>query len=313
VLTLVEGCRSLLRESTREPTKCRELICGWPDFVGIVDASSYGVGGVIFGEMSPCTPTIFRWQWPDDIRTSIITINNPNGTITNNDLELAGLLMLWLAMEEVCSPLREKRVTLFNDNSPTIGWVTRLASRRSLVAEHLIQALALRSKLQRAYPLTPIHIEGKRNAISDILSRSFGSTPAWQCDSDVDLLMLFNPMFPLPNQSSWTVFHLNCKVVMLVTSALRTQHFVLDDWRGLPKTERHSGDFGAHTSNLWGWIRTLLTHHSTLECAASRDLPNGHERVSTAEDDRYKVAQYLRQSRPLARRSRWPATKIQQR
>jgi hypothetical protein len=59
VLTAVEGCRSLLWESTREPTNCRELICGWPDFVGIVDASSYGVGGVIFGEMSPCTPTIF--------------------------------------------------------------------------------------------------------------------------------------------------------------------------------------------------------------------------------------------------------------
>ena len=51
--------------------------------------------------------------------------------------------MLWLAMEEVCGPLREKRVTLFNDNSPTIGWVRRLALRQSLVAEHLIQALAL--------------------------------------------------------------------------------------------------------------------------------------------------------------------------
>jgi hypothetical protein len=179
--------------------------------------------------MSPCTPTIFQWQWPEDIQTSIITINNPGGIITNNNLELAGLLMLWLAMEEVCSPLCEKRVMLFNNNSPTIGWVTRLASRRSLVAEHLIQALALQLKFQQACPLTPIHIKGTRNTISDILSRLFGSTPAWQCDTDAVLLTLFNPMFPLPNQSSWTVFHLNCKVVTLVTSALRTRHFVLDD------------------------------------------------------------------------------------
>ncbi len=182
-----------------------------------------------------------------------------------------------------------------------------------LVAEHLIQALALQLKFQRACPLTPIHIEGKRNTISDILSQSFGSTPAWQCDTDTALLTLFNPMFPLPNQSSWTVFHLNCKVVTLVTSALRTRHFVLDDWRQLPNTGKHVGDIGAHTSNLWGWIRTLLTHHSTPKCAASWDLPSGHEQVYTAEDDRYKVAQYLRQSRPLARRSRWPATKTQQR
>jgi hypothetical protein len=312
VLTAVEGCRSLLRESAREPTNCRELICGWPDFVGIVNASSYGVGGVIFGEMSPCTPTIFRWQWPEDIRTSIITIDNPGGIITNNDLELAGLLMLWLTMEEVCSPLHEKCVTLFNNNSPTIGWVTRLASRRLLVAEHLIQALALRLKFQRACPLTPIYIKEKRNTISDILSQSFGSTPAWQCNTDAALLTLFNPMFPLPNQSSWTIFHLNCKVVTLVTSALRTRHFMLDDWRQLPKTGKHVGNIGARTSNLWGWIRTLLTHHSTPKCAASRDLPSKHEQVSTAEDDRYTVAQYLRQSRPLARRSRWPTTKTQQ-
>ncbi len=220
--------------------------------------------------------------------------------------------MLWLAMEEVCSPLHEKRVTLFNDNSPTIGWVMRLASRRLLVAEHLIQALAQRLKFQQACPLTPIHIKGKCNTLSDILSRLFGSTPAWQCDTDAALLTLFNPMLPLPNQSSWTIFHLNCKVVTLVTSALRTRHFVLDDWRRLPKTGKHIGDIGARTSNLWGWIRTLLTHHSTPECAASQDLPSGHEQVSTAEDDRYKVAQYLRQSRPLARRSCWPATKTQQ-
>jgi hypothetical protein len=312
VLTAIEWCRSLLRESTKEPTNCRDLICGWPDFVGIVDASSHGVGGVIFGELSACTPTVFRWQGPENIRTSVVSLENPNGTITNSDLELAGLLMLWLAMEEICGPLHEKCVTLFNDNSPTIGWVTRLASRRSLVAEHLIQALALRLKIQQACPLTPIHIEGKRNTISDILSRSFGSTPAWQCDTDTALLTLFNPMFPLPNQSSWTVFHLNCKVVTLMTSALQTQRFALDAWRRLPKTGRHAGEIGARTSNLWGWICTLLTHHSTPECAASRDLLSGHGQVSTEEDNRYKVARYLWQSRPLARRSRWPATKTQQ-
>ncbi len=181
------------------------------------------------------------------------------------------------------------------------------------MAEHLIQALGLRLKTQQACPLTPIHIEGKRNTISDILSRSFGSTPAWRCDSNAALLTLFHNMFPLPNQSSWTVFHLNCKVVTLVTSPLRMQHFMLDDWRRLPRTGKHGGEIGARTSNLWGWIHTLLTHHSKLACDASQDLPNGHERVTTDADDRYRAAQSLKQSRPLARQLRWPATKIRQR
>jgi hypothetical protein len=102
-------------------------------------------------------------------------------------------------MEEVCGPLRVKQITLFNDNSPSIGWVTRLASKQSLVAEHLVQALALQLEIQRVCPLTPIHIEGKHNAILDVPSRLFGSNPAWKCDTDADLLTLFNPMFPLPH------------------------------------------------------------------------------------------------------------------
>ncbi len=108
VLNAIEGCQTLLQEPTREPTKCCKLTCGWPDFIGIVNASSHGVEGVIFGELLGCTPTVFRWQWPKDIRSQIKTFENPNGTIMNSDLEMAGLLLLWLAMKEVCGPLREK-------------------------------------------------------------------------------------------------------------------------------------------------------------------------------------------------------------
>jgi hypothetical protein len=226
---------------------------------------------------------------------------------------MAGLLLLWLAVEEVCGPLGGKRIMLFKDNSPTIGWVTRLASKQSLVAKHLIQALALQLKIQRACMLTPIHIEGKRNAISDVPSRSFRSNPAWHCKTDAALLTLFNPMFPLPNQNSWTVFQLNCKVVIRVTSALRMTHFAVDDWRRLPKSGWHVGKIGVRMSNLWEWIRTLITHPSTPACAASRDLHSKQDQSSTEEDDIYKVARYLKHSRPLARRLRWPSTKIPQR
>jgi hypothetical protein len=103
LLTTLEGCCTLLRESTWEPTKCRELTCGWSDFVGIVDASGQGVGGVIFGELTACTPTVFWWQWPEDVMANIKMFRNPGGTISNSDLEMAGLLLLWLVMEGVCS------------------------------------------------------------------------------------------------------------------------------------------------------------------------------------------------------------------
>jgi hypothetical protein len=65
----------------------------------------------------------------------------------NSDLEMAGLLLLWLAMEGVCGHLRGKQVALFCDNSPSISWVTHLASKWSLMAKHLVQALALQLKI----------------------------------------------------------------------------------------------------------------------------------------------------------------------
>jgi hypothetical protein len=125
----------ILRESTSCPTWCRELVAGWPDFFGVVDASSHGVGGIIIGKLLECLHTVFWLQWPPDITDNVVSASNPMGTITNSDLELVGLVILWLMMEHVCSSLTDKRVALFSNNSPTVSWVQFMASRSSLVAE----------------------------------------------------------------------------------------------------------------------------------------------------------------------------------
>ena len=200
-LSAVEGCRTLLRESTKEPSRCRQLVTGWPDYIGFVDASGHGAGGVVIGELLPCVPTIFWWKWTPDVAKDTKTANNPGGRITNSDLEMAGLVLLWLTMAEVCGPLEEKRLTLFKNNSPTIGRATKLTSKRLAVAEHLVQAIALRAKQQKACPFTPIHIAGKHMAIADISSQSFGSNHAWHCNSDDDLLTLLIPLSRYPHSN----------------------------------------------------------------------------------------------------------------
>ena len=110
--------------------------------MGIKDASSHGVGGIIVGENIACIPTVFCAEWPDDIKQLYKT-----GSITNSDLECAGLLLLWLIMEDVCPLKVGSRVGLFSDNSPTVRWVQCLALRRSAVAAQFIRALSLRLKL----------------------------------------------------------------------------------------------------------------------------------------------------------------------
>ncbi len=71
---------------------------------------------------------MFCWQWPEDIQTQVVSFDNPTGTITNSDLEMEGLPLLWLALEETCDSLTEKWITFFGDNSPLISWITRLGS-----------------------------------------------------------------------------------------------------------------------------------------------------------------------------------------
>ncbi len=77
---------------------------------------------------------MFRVQWPEDITNTVISFDNPNGSLTNSDLEMAGLMLLWLAIEGVCPNLEDAHVALFSDNSPTVAWVDRLAARSSEVA-----------------------------------------------------------------------------------------------------------------------------------------------------------------------------------
>ena len=60
--------------------------------------------------------------------------------------------------------------------------------RGSLVEMQLVRALALLLKKSGASPLTPLHIAGEENAMTDIQSRLFGINPSWFCKNDTDLL-----------------------------------------------------------------------------------------------------------------------------
>jgi len=89
LLAAVAGCCTLLRESSESPTRCRKLVSGRPDYIGVCDASSHGVGGVVFGETESCPPTVFWWKWSPEVKEAY-----QSKRITNSDLEMAGLLFL---------------------------------------------------------------------------------------------------------------------------------------------------------------------------------------------------------------------------
>jgi hypothetical protein len=208
---------------------------------------------------------VFCWEWSKEVKNLHLSKN-----ITNSNLEMAGLLFLWLVMESVCGNLWEKQVALFSNNLPTVGWVCRLATRRSLVLVHLIRVLALRLKLKGTCPITPLHIAGEENSMMDIPLHSFGSEPKWLCESNHNLLTLYDTLFPLPNQNSWTVFQISYAFGTQVTSALQMKDFTLDMWRRLPKVGNLVGHVGQPMLRLWEWTLSYRTPHLQSELLEER-------------------------------------------
>jgi len=267
-----------------------------------MDAAKEGAGGAIFGEKEACEPTVFRFEWPKEVQDNMCTFDNPSGHITNSDLELAGFLLAFLVLELVAPDLTNRHIAMFCDNSPTISWVERMATRSSKVAGQLLIALTIRMKESQVSPLTPLHIAGCQNSIGDIPSRSFGGTPEWHCKTDKQFLELFNSKFTLPNQQSWKLFPIPSALSTRVISVLLMKNSGKAEWRRLPKTRKSTVQPGKAIANLWEL--TLHWRKTQPPLQPSSEQPESGE-DTTVEDAKLQLEQSLRLSRPLARRSQW--------
>ena len=72
------------------PTYLAEIVPQDPNLLGATDAAKPGMGGVYFD----ATGAAYVWRQPfsPDIQRRLVSFDNPRGTITNSDLEQAGLL-----------------------------------------------------------------------------------------------------------------------------------------------------------------------------------------------------------------------------
>jgi hypothetical protein len=114
-----------------------------PGYLGYCDASKLGAGGVWLLGTRKLSPIVWRVEWSKDIRRSVVSFENPNGTITNSDLEMAGMRLHYLVLEHLVH-LNHVHVAAWCDNTPTVSWTNKLSSSRSAVAGHLTRALTMR-------------------------------------------------------------------------------------------------------------------------------------------------------------------------
>jgi hypothetical protein len=99
----LQDFRTLIKVLGRCPTTyCREVVVDDPGYnIGYCDASTLGAGGVWLSGTRKLSPVVWRIEWPEDIRRNVMSFKNSNGTITNSNLEMAGMLIHYLVLEHL--------------------------------------------------------------------------------------------------------------------------------------------------------------------------------------------------------------------
>jgi hypothetical protein len=145
------------------------------------------MGGVWFGNNTTDQPTLWRQAFPPEITTSLVTYENPQGTISNSDLELAGQV----AHNDVLASLQNidsVTVASYTDNTPALYWTKKGSTSTSIPAAYLLRLQALHQRHYR-YHSKISHIVGTANVMADDCSRLWHLT-------DEKLLTHFNLHYP---------------------------------------------------------------------------------------------------------------------
>ena len=298
--TLLDWCTLVQRLSTR-PTMILELIPGIPWYVCYVDASGSGVGGVWLSGSKQLKPYVWRMQWPEDISKRLVSFKNPNGDINNSELEMAGVLLAWLVLEQIAPmSLQYSTVGIFCDNTPAVAWSNRLQSSKSTVAGHLLRVLALRQHVHRSSPCLTISIAGVINLMADHASRSY-IKPQY-LNPNKTFLDVFSTTFPLQSDS-WTEYHLPNNLFSRVTSCLRGKPSTMASWLAIPKQDKNIGLTGKPMPVPTTMNHTSKTATTTKPSSSSQPSLQGCGRASTVTDvlSQFKPLEtrYLPSPRPL--------------
>ena len=190
--------RQLVLKLVDRPTHVKEILTpAAPDYIGYCDASVFGAGAVWFSGACPLPETVWRLQWPRDITAAVVSESNPTGTLTNSDLEMAAVVLHLNTLECLAPTLRHKHVFVHSDNTPSVAWLTKMATKsaKSDAAHRLVRGLALHQRMLESAPVSIARVAGKDNALADIASRNIT-----QIDDDAAFLTHFESVFPLQNR-----------------------------------------------------------------------------------------------------------------
>jgi hypothetical protein len=296
--------RWLVHDLEGRPTHLHEWFPDAQQHIGACDASKAGMGGVWFPFGSEAIPIVWRYEFPSDVQGQVVSDDNPTGSITNSDLELAATLAhLDVATTLFAGP--RQTLSVLSDNSASVAWQRKGSSSSPAASAYLLRLQGLH---QRHFQYHPIfnHISGEANCMADLASRAFDSP-------DAQFVSQFNILFPQTH--SWLLSSPRPAITLAISSALSCKRPRPESFLP-PKSDVNSfgrsGD--SSSSHLDQSTRTLplemitfATHRPTAkdykqyfsslgECAPAKSRP---------AKSRQELARWMRPFVRFRRNSNW--------
>ncbi len=154
-------------------------------------------------------PLVWRESFPPDISSNVVTDSNPHGGITNSDLKMAVEVLAIGVILEQAPNIRHAPLGTLCDNTPTVSWVDRMASKaKTPTAARLLRGLALMLHYKEAGRLMTVHVPGTDNILADIASRPSKAQTLFVAPtplSDTEFCTAFDSHFLLPDTVQWTL------------------------------------------------------------------------------------------------------------
>jgi hypothetical protein len=303
---ILNDWKTIIRHMQKSPTSVLQLVKNWPDYVGHSDACRLGAGGTWNNGLKEIEPFLWQVPWPQEVQNELISDKNPTGSLTINDLELAGMVLNWLALEcQTTIPLAFHHIGAFCDNTSAVSWSLRLRTSKSKIAGRLIRFLGLRMHARQASSLMSLHIAGTDNQMADVVSRAFKNGQFFHAQTN--LVAYFNKNFPLQKHNSWKEFRLPTALVSLVISCLLGKLSPMASLLRLPVIDKNTGAIGATTLLYSESTPSCLLHLAQKEIKSSAPSAQMSEQELMAEELRSKFRPLRTLSRPLVRPSNWLA------
>ena len=247
----------LAQNLAKRPTHLAEVVPTPPTYVGAVDAAKEGMGGVWFNmpDQLPLSiqpkkmdrlsgPVLWRARFPPAIQDRLVSQDNPAGSVTNSDLELAGTIGHDAVLANTV-PVQHLTTCSFTDNTPTVSWRHKGNVTSTGPAAYLLRLSALHRRHHRYKPETHF-LAGILNTMADDCSR------LWKL-SDSQLISYFNSTYPQPQ--SWTMCHLPPEMHSALISCLLRKRLTPELFLRARKKPSEPGTFGVRFAP-----RSLSTH-----------------------------------------------------